>query len=296
MNPSMRLIIDGDGSVWSAYDEALVARWGYPDPDFDLPSFAVRNLGAVDVVVDADTVTLRLRWLTLKPDALAGAAQVLLRFNTHRVIVACEADGWTEQTFPAPEAAIEWLYAHSGQARGADARSIQTSPRQLKTLSDRSLSRVEESEDKLALLFKKWRLARGTFSADMVEMLVRFGLIDRTIIVTESSSDKSLVFEHVGAGFQLYEKSDSTWNMRAQGLRVTDQLDPEFGRWVDRTYRDVIEQSQPRFDFVDAVIQARGSEPYRWDYDRLLLPWHSGDGVRVVTGVSFNRSAGRSVQ
>jgi hypothetical protein len=289
----MRLIVDSDGSVWSAYDEKLLERWGYPDPDFDLPSFAVRNLGAIDVRLDESTINVSFRWLTVKPEALTAVMELLPRLPPHEVKIRCEAGTWVEETFGTAAEAAEWIKANDILSRGGVGRNMLTKPRHLRALSERPLAKIEEPDDRLALMFKKWRLAHGRFDGDTATFLVRFGLIDRTLVVSESDSNRELFFEHVGAGFALYENTDDSWIYRAQGLRVTDQLDPDFGRWIDHTYHDVLDVGTPRFDYVDTVIQARGAEPYRFCYDRLLLPWQNGEGRRVITGTSYNRQVDR---
>jgi|GEM_PF-1473947 len=291
MTGTMHLIIDSDGSTFSAYDETLVARWGYPDPDFDLRSFAVRNLGAIDVLVEAEQVTLTFRWLMVRPVALDSLIELLGRLPSRPVLVRTEAGTWIEQSLPTPEEAAEWVTANRALARGSVARNMITTPRHLRALSDRSLSKIDDVEDRLSLMFKKWRLSHGLFNADIASFLVRFGMFDRTVIVAKSHNDNSLLFEHVGSAFALYENSDSAWNFRAQGMPVVDQPDPDFGRWIDDTYRGVLDGQKPRFDYVDTVIQARGANPYRFCYDRLLLPWQSADGTMVLTGTSYNQHA-----
>jgi len=290
MTGSMRLIIDADGSVSSAFDEKLLERWGYPDPDFDLPSFAVRNLGAIDVRVDPEQIAISFRWLTVKQNAIESLLELLGRLPERSVILHTEAGSWIETALASPAAAVEWIGANRALARSTTARNMITTPRQLRALSDRSLSKIDDCEDRLALMFKKWRLSHGVFNEEIASFLVRFGLIDRTVVVAKSTNDSALIFEHVGSAFALYENSDNTWNFRAQGMPVTDQPDPDFGRWIDNTYRGVIEGEKPRFDYVDTVIQARGADPYRFCYDRLLLPWQTQAG-RVLTGISYNQHA-----
>jgi hypothetical protein len=283
---TMRLIIDRDGSVWSAYDEKLVERWGYPDPDFDLPSFAVRNLGAIDVTVDEEQITLKFRWLTVKSDALGGVLQLLGQLPPRPVSVHCETETWTEQSFLDPGEAINWITANRTLWVGNGAvRSVVTSPRQLNALSDRSLSRIEDSEDRLALMFKKWRLVQGLFSEDVVNFFVRFGMLDRAFIARKRD-DGSVVFEHVGPSITLYNRGNPDWTYTATGRPVVDQPDRAYGRWTESMFNDALARRTPTFDHVDAVVRD-GSGASRFRYDRLLLPWTSSDQVDILTGLSF---------
>lgn len=285
MNRSMRLIVDSDGSVWSAYDEKLVERWGYPDPDFDLPSFAVRNMGAIDISADEKNATVTFRWLTVKSDALASATQVLSQLPPSSVTVRCETTSWTDHSFPDPAAAADWIKANRTLWLGTGARSVVAMPRQLNSLSARTLSRIEGSDDSLALMFKKWRLAQGRFSEDVVNFLVRFGMHDRAVITRQHPGD-DILFEHVGARITLYDRGNPDWTYMASGRPVADQPDPEYGRWAAALFRDVLDRREPSFDHVDAVVRD-GQGAARFRYDRLLLPWESDNEARLVTSLSF---------
>lgn len=284
---SMRLIIDSDGSVCSAYDDKLLDRWGYPDPDFDLPSFAVRNLGAIDVQVDPGQTNVTFRWLTVKPDALDSLIELLGRLPSRPVLVCAEAETWVETPFTTTHEAAEWIGAHRSLARASKSSNVITTPRHIRALGERPLSRIDEDEDRLALIFKKWRLSRGKFDGDTASFLVRFGLFDRTVVASESHNDGALIFEHSGAAFTLYDKFDKAWNLQAPGARLIDQPDPEYGRWIDRTYREILDRGEPCFESVDALIQARAAEPNHSCYDRIVLPWCSTEGTRIVTGTSY---------
>jgi len=282
---AMRLIVDSDGSVWSAYDEKLVERWGYPDPDFDLPSFAIRNLGAIDIRVEEQEVTISFRWLTVKSDALISASQVLSQLPPRAVIVRCETSSWTDHSFADPESAIEWINANRALWLGANARSVVTSPRKLTALSDRSLSRIEDSDDRLALMFKKWRMSQGRFSDEIPAFLVRFGLLDRTAVARDSTPG-DLVWEHFGTRITLYNRTNPDWSYFVAGRPVADQPDQEYGRYASGIFRDILDRRQPTFDHIDAVVRD-GSEAARFRYDRLLLPWESSNDTRIITSLSF---------
>ncbi len=291
---TMRMIVDSDGSVWSAYDEKLVERWGYPDPDFDLPSFAVRNMGAIDISVAEENVTITFRWLTVKPDALVSACQFLGQLPPRAVTIRCETHTWTDQAFADPDGAVAWLNANRTLWLGASVRSVVTSPRNLTALSDRSLSRIEDSDDRLALMFKKWRLSQGQFSEDVVNFLVRFSMLDRAMIARQQRGG-NLVFEHVGHGMTLYDRANPDWTYMISGRPVDDQPDRAYGRWTAEMYKDVMDRRQPVFEHVDAVVRdGRGAARFR--YDRILLPWQSSDSVDLITGLSFKTNPDALVQ
>ena len=287
-----RYLIDPQGKVWShpalGLDEAL----GYPDADFDVWAYAVRNLGAVEIAVGSEETVVSMRTATAHAAAVRGAERFLAQLGSNPVRLRYEIGAWIEETCEGPNQAIGRIAsALADAARESRRIAFAAKARNIDMLAEYRLNKIETPEERFSLLFKKWRLARGVFDSDTASFLVRFGLIDRTFVVGESSNDRSLVFEHVGLGFHAYDSYDQAWAFSTNGVPIVDQPDPDYGRWIDRTYRNVLTQREPRFDYVDAVIQARGGEPYRSRYDRLLLPWQSVEGRGIVTGISYQAQA-----
>jgi hypothetical protein len=286
-----RYLIDRHGRLWDPYDEQLLVLLGDPDPDYDILAYAVRNLGAIDLEIRDQLAVIRFRRQTVTRVAVEAMLDVLVRDSLREIAIHCESENWTEKKFSDPTEAVAWIEAN-GIVSGGEARSLVATARRLEALSERRLSRVEEPEDRFALVFKKWRMSQGRFNSEVGSFLIRFGLLDRTSLVSEAG-DGQLIIEHAAPAYKTYDNYDKSWSLLAQGKRVSDQPDPEFGRWIDSTYRAVLNQKEPRFEHVDAVVQAPGTEPYRFRYNRLLLPWRSETGARLITGTSYNEFAGR---
>lgn len=285
-----RFLIDRHGKVWAYPGDGLGEALGYPDPDFDVWSYAVRNLGAVEISVENGEIVVSMRSATAHADAVNAAERFLATLGDSPVRLRYEIGAWIEETYDGLHEAIGRMAgALAETARESRRIAFTAKSRKLDMLSEYRLNRIDTTEERLSLLFKKWRLSHGTFDAETASFLVRFGLLDRTAIVSEAAGDGSLVFEHWGTAFQAYETYDKSWSFAAPGVPIANQPDPEYGRWVDRTYRAVLDERRPRFEYVDAVIQARtaAAEPYRSRYDRLLLPWQSSTGRRIVTGTSY---------
>lgn len=291
-----RFLIDKNGDVAPAFDEQLTEKFGYPMPDFDLPSYAVRNLGAIDLDVEDDHAVVRFRWLTVTGEALEACARLLLDLSAHNITVHCEAGEWTEQHFAAAEDAIAWL----GETQRAMLGGSRASPhfviqqQNLKALANRPLSKLEEPEDHFSLFFKKWRISQGQFSNDITESFVRFGDIDRAVIASERQDGK-LVFEHIGARITLYNCADDAWTFRLNGRPVADQFDREYGRQVESVFRRALDLREPQYDHIDAVVQD-GQGAVRFRYNRLLLPWQHGSNNRILTTLSFKTEPDAPVQ
>ncbi len=265
----------------------LAAALGYPNPDFDVWSYATRNLGAVEVDVGEDETIVTMRSATAHPEAVRAAEAFLKTLEGGPVRLRYEIGTWIEETCDTAQQAIGRMTgALAIAARESRRIAFMCKARKLDMLAHYRLNHVETTEERFSLLFKKWRLNQGKFDSDLASFLVRFGLVDRTAIVSESNS-KELVFEHFGVGFRAYDSYDKAFPFNAPGTPIAEQPDPDYGRWLDRVYHNVLDQGEPRFEYVDAVIQARSGEPYRSRYDRLLLPWQSAEGQRIITGTSF---------
>lgn len=284
-----RFLVDKNGDVTPAFDEQLTEKFGYPMPDFDLPSYAVRNLGAIDIDLQEAHAVVRFRWLTVTREALETCARVLLDFSARDITVHCETDGWVEQHFATADDAVVWLGDIGHQTPGATERRASPhfviQPQNLKAIANRPLNRLEEAEDHFSLFFKKWRISQGQFSSDVTESFVRFGDIDRAVIASERPDGK-IVFEHIGARITIYDRADDAWTFRLNGRPVAEQLDQEYGRHVESVFRHALDRGEPQYDHIDAVIQD-GRGPMRFRYNRLLLPWQVGANRRLLTSLSF---------
>jgi hypothetical protein len=284
-----RFLVDKNGDVTPAFDEQLTEKFGYPMPDFDLPSYAVRNLGAIDIDLEDTRTIVRFRWLTVTREAIEACARLLLDLSASNISIHCEAAEWTEQQFATAEDAVAWLgdsqhtTLEANQRRATPHFVIQ--PQNLKALASRPLNRLEEPEDHFSLFFKKWRISQGQFSTDVTESFVRFGDIDRAVIASERT-DGRICFEHIGARITVYNRADDAWTFRLSGRPIGDQFDHEYGRQVESVFRRALDMQEPQYDHVDAVIQD-GRGPVRFRYNRLLLPWQHGSSSRILTSLSF---------
>jgi hypothetical protein len=299
MGRRTRFVIDQNGQVWDPYDERFLAALGDRDPDYDIVRYAVRHLGYVDVDLapaGGQPPTVRYRELTVTPQALSATTQLLSQLSDVPVVIVRETDAWHSQIFPNPGAAQQWIEASlAGGQVAATLRDIQVMPQNLRALGERPLDqRLEQAEDRLALLYKKWRLTGGAFREDLPEFLIRCDLLDRTAIAGESS-DQQLCWEHIGHGLNMYGDQNSDWNFELIGRPISEQPDPNYAVYVERTFRDVLEKASPSYDHVDAVIR-NNQGSHRTRYNRLILPWQTSGGKGVLTTLSYKVAPDLSVQ
>ena len=292
---AVQYLIDGTGRIWDPYDSRLLAELGDPDPDYDIVSFAVRNLGHVAVnVLDQPErkVIISIRLMTVHSAALAATVRLLADLPQHRVEIRAEQEGANTYTFGNSATALQWLAAEGTSiAAHTSFTDVAVQARSLNLLADRRLNNISQSEDKLALLFKKWRISSQQYSPAVTDTLVRFGLLDRMSIAVERSNDNALVFEHLGTKLNMYDRYEGEgWNYHFVGRQVADQPDRNYGKYVDNTLRAVITSGKPTFDHVDAMIRHR-TGAHRTRYDRLILPWKGLDGATIVTSLSYKTEA-----
>src|SRR5512137_1902831 len=95
MSPSC--LIDDQGKVWFAGAPDLRRRLGYTDPDFDLPAYAVRNLGYVLVRERGNSVHVSLRPVLVRPPALAGLFSPLAAAAPERLLLSYLQRDWKHE-------------------------------------------------------------------------------------------------------------------------------------------------------------------------------------------------------
>jgi hypothetical protein len=282
---AVQYLIDGTGRIWDPYDSDLLAELGEVDPDFDLVDYCVRNLGMIQIaaaVADGCTA-VRFRWLAVTQTALKAAASLLTNLPAGPVEVLTAEDHWTSKRFEdAAEAAI-WLTAERLTTMNVSFQDVVVVPRGLNQLAERRLNSLTQDEDRLALLFKKWRIASQAYSPDVSEFMVKFGLLDRAVLVRENE-DKTFVFEHVGTRINMY--ADEAWRYNTIGKPVTDQPDGNYAKYVQSMMQEVKQSKTPKFDHVDAIIRD-GRGAHRTRYDRLVLPWRYSNDTVIVTTLSY---------
>ena len=282
-----QFLIDKEGKVWHADDNRLLEALGYPDPDFELLSYAIRNMGAIGVELGDAATTVRFRALTVSPSAMQAAGEFLASNAIGEITIYSETSEWEEHRFANPLDALRWIYTIPGTP---EVRNVVTQSRDVRQIANRRIGKgLDTPEDRLALMFKKWRLTSGKLPHDWAEFLFRFNLLDRSSIASKNSGD-TLVWQHMGSAITLYDTKRAGWQFDLQGRPVADQPDKEYGKYADAHFRNALAQGSPALDHVNAVI-SDGRSTRQFSYDRLLLPWKTETGGDVVTSLSYKTAA-----
>lgn len=283
-----RYLIDSQGRVWDPFDDQLLVKLGDPDPDYDLVSYAVKNLGFIDVLIGDAAVgtTVRIRELAVTAPALFAAADLISRAAVGPVTVISGTDQWSERSFDTASDAVAWLEDRTNaNALTSGFSDIAVIPQDLNRLSNRRLNALEQNDDRLALLFKKWRISSGRFSYDTTQFMVNFQLLDRATLARPSDS-ATIVWDHLGHKLNMYERDDKAWHLVLVGRPVDQQNDANYGAFIHTAFQQTLAKGSPRFDHIDAVIRNRRGA-HRSRYDRLILPWEAEDGTKIISTLSY---------
>lgn len=271
------VLIDDQGNCWPSGSRELFSRLGNADPDFDMASYAVRNLGFIEVEGTPDSMQLRLRPGAVDPKALAALFYLLSDATPRRLVLGYFIDDWGYEICPGSEkmfARIEELVREAANRRPNTAYlSQRKDPAGL----------VDSQDTHLSFLFAKWRATFGTFHDGTMEDLATLGLLDRTLILDYYGGSDILIIQNWGKGLRFF---GSDWTTKAPGHSMENQPDRDYAAWVARGYRESVRTHGPVFEQVDAVIRGKDKDPLRREYERLILPWRTPQGDTIITGCS----------
>lgn len=269
----MDFLITAEGDWLESGSKEVEIRVGYDDPDFDLTTFAVKNLGFIQVTWTTPT-SVRVRF---HPDQVAAGALSGLKsrretFGNAKVEVSWLTRSWQTRNFPDPHQAIAHVDALATAVKITSCR-YRATPLDIKQLG-------EERTASLKLMMQKWRVSFHRFSESVIPFAMQHGLFSRLAIVGVKESTSDPVFRFLGDGFvPLYGEA---FVANAPGEKVENQPDKEYALWLRDFYRDVALRKEPRYDVVDALLPQAQRGPFL-RYERLLLPWDTPSGEVFVT-------------
>jgi hypothetical protein len=274
-------LVTADGRWLVTGSPEANAAIGYEDPDFDAPSFAVRNLGFIQVVFRGPrAVRLRLHPLHVAPGALSAVEDRHASFGGAEIEVVHLADRWVAERFAGfAEARQRLAGLCAGMLREPPAPEVKYSavPADLQPL-------FRNDGNPLRLLLQKWRVSFGRFTETLVPFAIQHGIFSRMMIVSVTPQQPDPVVRYMGEGLGILYGDDFPY--RAPGEKVADLPHKDYSAWAARFYAQTAERREPRYDLVDATVPnpaAGESEQQRLQYERLLLPWETPSGETLVT-------------
>jgi hypothetical protein len=251
------------------------AAFGYHDPDFDFPAYAVRNLGYAMIAVRAGVMRVRLRPVFIGHRTLDALMALIAREAPARLAVSYLDAAWNHELCSAQSAP-----RRLGAIMEACARHGRMQPF---VAARRNVAGVlHKAGEPFAPVLRRW--LDGAPQEGLAGFLDSCRLYDRTMIVERQRDTGRFVFRHSGQAIRLYGRS---WADSAVGRDVEDQPDPAYGAWIADACRAVDEHQVPRYELVTAHVDRPGTAARQWRYERLMLPWRGPDDRRFVVSVSL---------
>ena len=274
----MNVAVSPEGTVLAPGTEAFFERIGYANPDFDAGDYVVRNLGFVSVARRSrDRVTVRMRPSLVSDRALDSVLKILVNLKFNQGEIQVFDDEWVSEVWPNDPALLHRI------AEICASKPVSKEPRfGARRLDIERI--VDDATNPLKPLFQKWRISDGMFDDTTMPFLINFGLDFRLSVVTAERVGEPLRFQFFGDGFKFY---DDQQKLSVIGCTLDDQPDAEYGEWLAAQYNAVVETGRPALDYVTATIQPAGGAARRSRYERLLLPWRTGNGRVIVTCASI---------
>ncbi len=269
------IILDDHGRAWDARSPALRSLLHCSLPDFDFPTYLIKNLGFVAVTkIAPDAARIRFRPETASETSIAAALYCVADMGIERTIIS-HPDQFAERLFPSLAQTIAYIAEKIAASHQQPCSAF--------TSRERPVDILANTDGTLSSLFAQWTDSKQIYNSATLADVLPESLRARFMLVEPVNG--RLTITDVGSGFEIFGE---TWQENARGLPMEEQPDYDYGRWVQGIYRRVMETRLPRLDEVDATVR----RPHRNDrvhfrYRRLILPFTcKGHGGTCLLGAS----------
>ncbi|MBX9588488.1 MAG: hypothetical protein K2X43_04230 [Hyphomonadaceae bacterium] len=255
------VVFDDQGELWDARSRRLALDLHASIAGEELVDYAIRNLGFVAAKEMGASLRISLRPSVVSPIAFSALLYWLHDRSADRVLISfCDRE-WTHEMMRSREEAVRRLMSRVDFGQGTrDGDFLQ------QELSLESLPPSSPLRDVLEM----WRASGGKFDRERLAPLLERALQGRFVLAEAAPNRPSLLIKDIGSGLR---RPAHHWLSRSIGLRVEDQPDYAYGKWVAGTYRDVLNKGEPDLGDVDAVIRFPQEARQSFRYKRLLVPF-----------------------
>ncbi len=278
-----RFLIDEHGMRCDALPETVEFLLDYPDADFDIVDYAVRNLGWIEVSTNRKSAKIHAQFRTLTVSFGAVSALYELLSITPWKAVTLEYDlfGWISETYedgPSARARLSYIVRSVVEfLRHPPYTSVEKGAVRLYE-EDAPGSRM------LASVLAYWQDCSGRLPEDLTHKMREIGILPRLMLIGVDSSGSHGRFRYIGSGFTLYGEN---WPQDAIGRSIQEQPDRAYAARVAESCMRAAQSSEPRYAHVDACIGVPEQEPRRSRYKCLKTLWRCtrGEQVLMITSV-----------
>ncbi|MGE0717655.1 MAG: hypothetical protein AB7P02_19565 [Alphaproteobacteria bacterium] len=242
----------------------------------DIVTYAVRELGVIEVAFAPFGARIRLRPRATNQRAISTALYMLLREAPSRILLAHCDRSWSEEIVPSFAMLVTRL---EELVSGVRSRYPEKPFHSEELPIDPREAIIPQS---FATLLEQWHQRRGVLPDDPTRPFRHAACLGRTSMVSVRS-DSRLVVAFRGRGLTHYGRAGWTDSI---GRTVDEQPDAGYALSASRSYGLVAAMMVPRLESCEASIAGRNGNGRRSVYDRLLLPWRTADGAIVISGLS----------
>jgi hypothetical protein len=271
-------LIDEHGRQCEAVPEAIEMLLEYPDADFDIAGYAIRNLGWIEVRVDPPSGTIRAKFRALTVSFGAVSALYALLSNQIWTDIRFDYDlfGWMTDTYGDNRSACAGLHFVVQNVIDFFHHPPYTSVNKNPGL----LREEDETGSKmLSSVLGLWQERSGLIADDVTHKLREIGILPRLMLIDVDSTGEDARFRYIGDGFTVY---GDRWPREAIGRNIREQPDTAYGARVAESCMTAAQNPQPSYTHVDACIGVPGHDPRRSRYKCLKTPWRNSHGGQVL--------------
>jgi hypothetical protein len=275
------ILIDEKGQAHSDRSWELVRRFARRDPARDLATHAVLECGFIHIRPQEGSIRVALRAGGFTLATLGGALYELREMRWRRIMLAVHSEG-------------EWFYEMLATVWDFAERAEHLAVEGPVELRARWLA-AERHPRALALpnfaqvrpLARLWEESRGRMPDDFLDVLGKFGLLPRSVLLRQLPRSSRLVVMHFGPGIKFMRPCEA---LEAIGRDFQDLPDRPYGAWASGAYVETLAKRRLRVESVRATIRTSEAATLRTRYDRILMPWRGAEEELFILGVSVQRA------
>lgn len=268
------LLFDDSGEVWDAKSRELAETLQASLSSDELAKYVVRNLGFISATESAGSVRLRLRPAVVSPTALSALFYWLHDQTIERVLISFLEGEWTHELVRSCEEAVRALLARVKFSAADREGDFLKRPRPLHDLPRTSPLRA---------ILEAWAACDAKYDRERLQPVIQNAVNGRFVLVETSQASPTLRIKDVGGMGNVA----NYWLSRSIGLRIEDQPDYAYGKWVTAPYKQVLSTGEPSLDDVDAVITWPQQPRVSYRYRRLVLPFNGTGDSTLLLGVTL---------
>ncbi len=270
----MQVSISPEGKAYASGTETFYERLGFTNPDFDVGDYVVRHLGFIVIYRRSnDRVMVRLRPSLVSKLALDSAMRHLIGQKFVHGEIQFYDQEWTSEAWSKTSELLHRLVELCDRPHGPDEPTFGLKPLGMERLSNADSNPMKP-------LYQKWKVSCGIFDDTTLPFIIEYGLHYRLMVVAADSPGEPLRFQYIGDGFRPFSSKQKS---ELLGSTITQMPVLEYGYWLEQHYADVAKNGHPSFDYVTAKYPISDRRLQRTQYERLLLPWRTGQGKTLVT-------------